>query len=209
MEYAGLLAGLGNPGSQYEGTRHNFGFAAADAIIDNALRNGRRADMASTGKFKSELWHCGLPGGNARWIIAKPLTFMNLSGTAVQPILAWHKIPTGRLVVLHDELDLKLGTLRLKFGGGHAGHNGLKSIAEHLGTTDFFRLRLGIGRGPDDRIKGASVTGWVLGRPSAEEKNIYSEIAIKAAEAINIFAREGSEAAAKFCKAINLAPPAA
>lgn len=156
MEYAGVLVGLGNPGPRYDGTRHNCGFALVSALLELAEREGRLSGL-NGGKFSCELWRLHLPRLGGAWLAAMPQTFMNLSGQCVQPLLAWHKLKPEQLVVAHDELDIPAGELRFKRGGGNAGHNGLKSITELLGTPDFYRLRLGIGRPP---TKARSSTGF-------------------------------------------------
>lgn len=197
MEYTGLLVGLGNPGRQYEGTRHNMGFACIDEILRDAERQGRVESLQGN-KFKCELWRCTLGKGRAWWLAAKPQTFMNCSGESVQPLLAWHKLPVDALVVLHDELDIGPGFLRFKTGGGNAGHNGLKSITQLLGTPDFHRLRLGIGRPP---FKG-DVTNWVLGRPSAEECRAHEALMPQAVQCLQVFAERGTREATTFANAI-------
>lgn len=145
-----LLVGLGNPGAQYTGHRHNIGFMVLDAI---AAEYGFPAFRS---KFQGALSE-GLIGGQ-KVAILKPQTYMNESGQSVGKAAKFYKIPPERIVVFHDELDLKPGEIRVKKGGGNAGHNGLKSIQAHLGTADFMRVRLGIGH-PGDR---ARVSGYVL-----------------------------------------------
>lgn len=199
MDYRGLLVGLGNPGRQYEGTRHNMGFALVDALLEVALRKGR-VESLSGGKFTCELWRCTLGNSKAWWLAAKPHTYMNGSGASVQPLLAWHRLTPDGLVVLHDELDIAPGCLRFKFGGGNAGHNGLQSITQHLGTQDFYRLRLGIGRPP---FKG-DVTHWVLGRPGAEEVALLRQVLPEAIEVLGIFSEKGGKAATGY--AMKVAP---
>ena len=197
MEYAGIVVGLGNPGRQYEGTRHNLGFAFIDCMLEAAQRQGR-AESLSGGKFKCELWRCTLGTGRQWWLAAKPQTFMNCSGESVQPLLAWHKLTADALVVAHDELDIAPGCLRFKTGGGNAGHNGLKSITQHLGTPDFHRLRLGIGRPP---FKG-DVTNWVLGRPSAEENTLLNACLEPALQCLQTYALEGVKTATTFANGV-------
>jgi len=139
-----LFAGLGNPGAKYSGNRHNIGFMALDAI---ARAHGFGPWRA---KFQGELTEGTL--GSEKVILLKPMTFMNLSGQSVGAALRFYKLDPADLVVFHDELDLAPGKLRLKQGGGHAGHNGLRSIHEHIGP-DYGRLRLGIGHpGHKDRV---------------------------------------------------------
>jgi len=135
-----IIAGLGNPGSQYQWTRHNAGFLFLDRLahLENTAIT-RKNFSGLVGEWKQ---------GNDRHILLKPQTFMNLSGRAVMQALQFYKLPLSRLIVVHDELDLPFGTVRFKQGGGHGGHNGLRSIMEQLGKGDFIRLRIGIGRPP-------------------------------------------------------------
>lgn len=192
MDYAFVLVGLGNPGAQYEGTRHNCGFMLADRLLRRAEDRGSVRDM-NGGRFSCELWRADLPELRGPWLVARPQTFMNLSGQCVQPLLAWHRIPPDRLVVAHDELDIPIGALRFKFGGGNAGHNGLKSITQLLGTPDFHRLRVGIGR-PEHR---GDVTSWVLGRPSAEDAPKLEKALDAALDVLLVLAARGPDSAAR------------
>ena len=169
------------------------GFAFVESLLDHARREGGQVQSQNGGKFSCELWRLrydGLPGD---WLAAMPQTFMNLSGQCVQPLLAWHKIRPDQLVVVHDELDIPAGELRFKKGGGNAGHNGLKSITQLLGTPDFYRLRIGIGRPPQ---KG-DVINWVLGRPCSEDADKIRTATDKALEVLEIFAKKGLEAAVR------------
>ncbi len=179
MSITGLLVGLGNPGPNYENTRHNFGFLMLDAVL-GACRNapGGDAQPLSGGKGRYDAWKCRLPSSDAWWILAKPQTFMNKSGDAVAHLLGYYRIPLDALWVAHDELDLPLGRMRLKFGGGAAGHNGIRSIAERTGSPDFHRLRLGIGK-----PQGYDATSFVLGRFSAQETSLVREVCEEAAAA--------------------------
>ena len=135
-----LVVGLGNPGSQYAGNRHNVGYLCCDELAGE-LRVGFKRDrsraMAATGSL-----------AGAPLVLAKPLSFMNLSGGPVAALRAFYKIGVDRIVVIHDELDLSFGTVRLKQGGGDNGHNGLRSISSALGSKDYYRVRVGIGRPP-------------------------------------------------------------
>lgn len=142
-----LLVGLGNPGPSYARQRHNIGFMAVDAIAwRHRLPPWRR-------KFQGEITEAAF--GGTRTLLLKPMTFMNLSGQSVGEAMRFFKIPRADIVVLHDELDLVPGKVRVKQGGGVAGHNGLKSLAAHLGSPDFKRVRLGIGHpGHKDRVIG-------------------------------------------------------
>lgn len=145
-----LFVGLGNPGPQYARHRHNVGFMAVDAIARRWRAPGWRR------KFHGECSEVELEG--ERVLLLKPLTFMNESGRSVAEAMRFYRLAPARLVVFHDELDLAPGKVRVKHGGGTAGHNGLRSIAACLGTTDFVRVRIGIGH-PGDRDR---VVSWVL-----------------------------------------------
>jgi PTH1 family peptidyl-tRNA hydrolase len=136
-----LIAGLGNPGPRYAGNRHNAGFMVADILASRA-----GAGFRSAAKFRAETASGRLAGLPV--VIVKPLTFMNESGIAVRGLSGYHRIPPERIAVVHDELDLPFGGLRLKLGGGDNGHNGLRSLTSHLGTPDYYRVRFGIGRPP-------------------------------------------------------------
>jgi PTH1 family peptidyl-tRNA hydrolase len=133
-----IIAGLGNPGPNYQWTRHNAGFLFLDRLahLEN-ISISRKTFSALAGE-----WNCD---GN-RQVLLKPQTFMNLSGRSVMQALQFYKLPLSQLIVVHDDLDLPFGAVRLKLGGGHGGHNGLRSIMEQLGKGDFIRLRIGIGR---------------------------------------------------------------
>jgi PTH1 family peptidyl-tRNA hydrolase len=141
-----IIAGLGNPGAQYAGNRHNIGFMAVDAL--------QRLPSFSpwSRKFKSEIAEGEIAG--EKILLMKPLTFMNLSGEAVGEAMRFYKVAPADIIAIHDELDLLAGRVRIKIGGGHGGHNGLKSIDAHCGK-DYRRLRLGIGHpGDKDRVNG-------------------------------------------------------
>ncbi len=154
-----LVAGLGNVGARYAGTRHNAGFWYADALAER-LGAGFRRDR----KAQGELARASAGGRDVR--LLKPGQLMNRSGHAVAAVSRFHKIPPGNILVAHDDLDLPPGTVRLKFGGGHGGHNGLRDIADQLGSRDFWRLRIGIGH-PGS---GGDVIGYVLKRPSPADR---------------------------------------
>lgn len=192
MNISGLIVGLGNPGREYELTRHNFGFLFADAVCQAAQDMvGGRCDTLTTGKKKYELWRCDLIAGQDPWLVAKPMTFMNLSGEAVIAIASYYRIKPSQIVVVHDELSLPLGRMRFKLGGGNAGHNGLKSITQCLGTPDFYRLRLGIGR-PEHE---GPVTNWVLGRFAASDTKVLESVLDAGLEGLHTFAKQGLNAA--------------
>lgn len=138
-----LVVGLGNPGPEYAGNRHNLGFMVVDEVA-RRLGAGFRAN-------KTEALIADIFGEETRILLAKPQTFMNVSGRAVRLISTFFKIPPDRMLIVHDDLDLPFGAVRLKENGGHAGHNGVRSLIDELGTGDFKRLRIGIGRPPGSK----------------------------------------------------------
>lgn len=154
-----LIVGLGNPGSKYESTRHNVGFWFVDALAQS-----KGVKLRHENKFHGEVGKLDL-AGNAVWLL-KPMTFMNNSGQAVAALAQFYKIPPQQILVVHDELDIPSGALRVKQGGGHGGHNGLRDIVDRLGSKDFVRLRMGIGHPGVSR----DVTNYVLGKPTADER---------------------------------------
>jgi len=167
-----LIVGLGNPGSQYEQTRHNAGFWFLDQL---AAKNN--VSFKSEKRFFGDFCKIMFDGREIK--LLKPMTFMNRSGQGVAALANFFKIPVENILVAHDELDFPVGKIRLKKGGGHGGHNGLRDIIAQLGSKDFFRLRIGI----DHPGSSDQVTGYVLGKPKTEdridiENSIDSVIAI-------------------------------
>jgi len=156
-----LIVGLGNPGSKYSQTRHNAGFWFLDALLKSAGTGLRAQARLSAGVCRTRLY-------DRDCILAKPATFMNHSGQAVRAVMDYYRIDAANLLVAYDELDLPAGTIRLKQGGGHGGHNGMRDIFRHLDNTDFMRLRIGIGH---PGFKDA-VTGYVLSRAPAEQEQL-------------------------------------
>lgn len=154
-----LIVGLGNPGAQYEATRHNAGFWFLDEVA-----------RATGGQFRAEnKFHgeaCKVRMGDQEVWLLKPMTFMNRSGQAAAALARFYKIPPEQILVVHDELDLPPGALKLKKGGGHGGHNGLRDLIAQLGGKDFVRLRVGIGHPGHS----SQVTGYVLSKPPAAER---------------------------------------
>jgi PTH1 family peptidyl-tRNA hydrolase len=178
-----LIAGLGNPGPGYAGNRHNAGFMTADVLAGRAgarLRAGRSRALAAEGRL----------AGRTVTII-KPLTFMNASGGPVAAVCGFYKIPPERLVVIHDELDLPFGSVRLKLGGGDNGHNGLRSVTARLGTPGYHRARVGIGR-PPGRMDPAV---YVLRDFSAAERKELPLVLERAADAVEMLLADGLAAA--------------
>ena len=159
-----LVTGLGNPGGKYEKTRHNAGFWWLDMIANQA-----RATFRRDSRFQGAVAKVATSGGDL-WLL-KPETFMNNSGQAVAALAGYYKISGKEILVAHDELDLPPGGVKLKFGGGLSGHNGLKSIAPSLGTQDFWRLRLGIGHPRDSAASEREVIDYVLHAPRVEEQD--------------------------------------
>jgi PTH1 family peptidyl-tRNA hydrolase len=179
-----LVAGLGNPGAEYVGSRHNVGFEVVDVLADRyggRLRKGRERALVDEVRI-----------GGARVALAQPLTYMNLSGEAVAPLVRRFGIEDPvHLVVVHDELDLPLGRMKVKVGGGLAGHNGLRSIKAHLHSDAFVRIRLGVGK-PPSKEQGAD---HVLRRVGKAERRVLDEIVGLAADAVEVILAEGAEAA--------------
>ncbi|HEY8346257.1 MAG TPA: aminoacyl-tRNA hydrolase [Symbiobacteriaceae bacterium] len=174
-----LIVGLGNPGAQYANTRHNVGWMALDAF---ARKHGVALDRQRFHGLQGELlWH------GEKVILLKPLTYMNLSGQAVAPTVRFFKIALPDLLVVYDDLDLKPGTLRMREKGSAGGHNGMKSIIQELGTEEFPRLRIGIGR----PAPGWSVVDWVLSPFGPEDQAIIAETLPRAVEAIESFLTDG------------------
>lgn len=154
-----LIVGLGNPGAEYEQTRHNAGFWLVDALAQTS-----QCSLRNEARFHAEVGRCTLHGHDCR--LQKPTTFMNRSGQAVTALAKFLRIPPTDILVVHDEMDLPPGTARLKKGGGHGGHNGLRDLIAHLGTQDFMRLRIGIGHpGASDQV-----VDYVLHRPGRDER---------------------------------------
>ena len=168
-----LIVGLGNPGPEYELTRHNAGFWFVDAL---ARREGTH--FRHEGKFQGEVARVRLDGREI-WLL-KPMTYMNRSGQATAALARFYKIPPEAILVAHDELDLPPGQARLKQGGGHGGHNGLRDLVAQLGTNAFQRLRLGIGHPGDAK----QVTGYVLGKPPATDRDLIEAAVDQALDVI-------------------------
>lgn len=153
-----LIVGLGNPGAKYEKTRHNAGFFFADSLV-----KAHGAAFSENAKFHGDIARIGLQGRSV--MVLKPKTFMNRSGQSVAAVCRYFEVGLDELLVVHDELDIEPGQVRLKQGGGHGGHNGLRDIMSHMGGQNFYRFRIGIGH-PGDR---SQVTHYVLSAPSKSE----------------------------------------
>ena len=179
-----LFVGLGNPGPEYAATRHNAGFWWIDAIARRL-----NANLALERAYKGRVARASVAGQSV-WLL-QPQTFMNLSGQSVAALARFFKIAPAEILVAHDELDLPAGEAKLKFGGGHAGHNGLRDIHAQLGTADYWRLRLGIGH-PGARHE---VVGWVLKKPPLDEQIAIEQAIDRAAAAFELLAAGDMNAA--------------
>ena len=188
-----LIVGLGNPGGKHEEDRHNAGFWLCDQIArDLGIR------LVNDPKMRCLSGH-GTFNGHDLWIL-QPTTFMNLSGEAVGAFARFRKIKPDEILVAHDELDLKPGTIRLKLGGGTGGHNGLKSISAHLSTPDYWRLRIGIGHPRDAVEKGTphqEVASFVLKRPRKEEQEKIDTAIARALKSFALIMSEDPSVAMK------------
>ena len=179
-----LIVGLGNPGGQYDGTRHNAGFAVADEL---ARRGGFAVQRV---KFKALTAAADIGGQGA--LVMKPTTYMNLSGEAVGEAARFYKLAPDHVLVISDDVDLPLGKLRLRVGGSAGGHNGLKSVIQHLGSDQFPRLKVGVGGKPHPDYDMAD---WVLGKLQGEDKKVMDEAVKRAADAIECFLKDGPQKA--------------
>jgi len=189
-----LIVGLGNPGRQYEETRHNIGFMVLDRLA-----------AASGAVFQSSpKWQCHLAKlPESGTLLLKPQTFMNLSGRAIRQVLAFHKWPSESMLVIYDDAALQLGTLRFREKGSAGGHNGIKSIIEHLGTDAFPRLKIGIGSS-----QPGNMTGHVLGKFSPDERPVVENTLATALEAVQLARSQGIAAAAnRYHTRIQSTPP--
>jgi PTH1 family peptidyl-tRNA hydrolase len=170
MEPMHLIVGLGNPGADYAKTRHNAGFLLVEKL---AVQSG--AGWANERKFVSRIAKCEHNGSKV--LLCEPQTFMNLSGEAVGALVDYYQLPLDKILVVVDDADLPLGEIRLRPGGGGGGHHGLESVAQHLGSKAYARLRIGIGR----RNEARQITGHVLGKFSADENAVLEKVLERAA----------------------------
>ncbi|RDI95101.1 aminoacyl-tRNA hydrolase [Meiothermus sp. QL-1] len=188
-----LVVGQGNPGPQYARTKHNVGFWVLDRLSAGFRPKGKA--------LLAEVAFAGLTGEEVRGLLVKPTTYYNASGEVVAPLARFYRVPLERILVVHDELDLPPGRLRFKAGGSSAGNYGLASIAAHLGSQDFHRLRIGIGKPPSPEA-GAE---WVLSGFSPELLPLVERVVGVAAEAVRVWATEGLEAAQQRYNGLDLA----
>jgi peptidyl-tRNA hydrolase, PTH1 family len=190
MDGIQLVVGLGNPGREYAATRHNVGYRVVEKLAAGAGATWQRAS-----KFDAEIAEARLAG--RKIVLAKPLTFMNLSGRTCAALLQWHKLTPEQMLVVTDDADLDVGRLRLRLKGSSGGHNGLKSIAELAGGGQFPRVRVGIGR-PMRRSEGApenALVDFVLSRFHREELAVVDEAVARAADAVTCAIESGMDAA--------------
>ena len=179
-----LVVGLGNPGSQYEATRHNVGFRAVDALAKEA---GIKIDRA---KFQALTAQATV--GGVRVLLMKPQTYMNLSGVAVKQAADFYKVPPERVLVLFDDIDLDVGRLRIRRNGSAGGHNGIKSIISSLGSQEFPRIKIGVGAKPHPDY---DLADWVLSRFTLAEQKLLDPAIEHAAEAVPVIFTQGIERA--------------
>jgi PTH1 family peptidyl-tRNA hydrolase len=194
-----LIVGLGNPGSKHEKTRHNLGFMIVNAFLKDFSSSAQNL-WREEKKFKSELAEINWQpkkGKAEKVVLVKPTTYMNGSGLAVSLIAKFYKIETGDIWIIHDEVDLPLGGMKIRFGGASAGHKGVESIIENLGTDKFWRFRIGIGaqREKIQTKKIKAIDNYVLGEFSESEKGKSREIIKKGMKAIEDALEEGLEKA--------------
>lgn len=178
-----LIVGLGNPGKRYDWTRHNIGFETIDKLAyDHHIKVSKLKDRAYQGT--------GVATG-CKAVLAKPITYMNLSGESVRAMMRFHELTPEQVIVIHDEIALDVGTVRLKFGGGAGGHNGLKSVIHCLGTQQFIRLRIGVGAKPPHY----TLSDWVLGRFEVHQHPTLIEAMTKATDMVQYTLQHGVDKA--------------
>lgn len=181
-----LVCGLGNPGKEYENTRHNMGFLVVDKL---ATKNNIQFKQNERDYVLVNFSVAG-----KKIFLMKPLSYMNNSGIPLQKVMSYYKIDAQRLIVVHDELDIEPGRIKLTFNGGSGGHNGIRSIISHLNTKEFYRLKVGIGK-PKDPIPTEK---WVLSEPSEETKKIMEVVIDRCCEGIILFIEKGPQIAMNF-----------
>lgn len=199
MENTFLIVGLGNPGVEYARTRHNAGFMLVERL---AVR--WKAEWAHERKFQSRIAKAGQAG--RRILLCQPQTFMNLSGEAVGPLMDFYQLPLGQLLVAVDDADLPLGAIRLRPGGSSGGHHGLESIEQHLGSREFARLRLGIGRQADAGAGARQITGHVLGKFESAGQELLEKVLDRAAGQAECWLTEGLQPAMNRFNGVVAAP---
>ena len=186
MAISGLMVGLGNPGTRYSRTRHNFGFMFLDRLCEADAPEQACGRESAKGKalVRNMRW------GGQEWLLVKPQTYMNLSGGPTGELSRFYKLSPEQVLIIHDELDLPLGRMQLRKGGGAAGHKGVASVAQHLGSKDFFRLRLGVGK-----PEVGEASDYVLRPFSADEEQAVDAMLTAAVEGISVWLSKGFEPA--------------
>jgi PTH1 family peptidyl-tRNA hydrolase len=200
MDIGGLIAGLGNPGAEYSRTRHNLGFTALERLLADREKSGGLHKLSGR-KDLFALWKARFTdagGADRDWLLSEPLTYMNASGEAVRAVASYYRVVPEHILVVHDELDLPPGRMKMKKGGGSAGHKGVESITQCLGTPDFFRLRIGIGKAPFNTLS------FVLGRFSESEARLMDKCIAAATESVLMFIRDGVVRAQQFCNSFSV-----
>ena len=190
-----LIVGLGNPEPKYDKTRHNIGFDAVDALA-------RRRQISWSENRRFQGWFgegTGFKGSKLR--LLKPLTYMNRSGQAIRAVMDWYKFPPDSVLIIYDDMDLPVGRLRLRLSGSAGGHNGMKSAIAHLGTQNFPRLRIGIGKSSQDK----GTISHVLGKFSAQETELISQVLELVVETVELALQEGVEKAMSLYNSRNIA----
>jgi len=180
-----LVVGLGNPGPRYEATRHNIGQLVVDEL---AARRSESFRVHKAGARVVETW---LRPGADKLVLAKPNSFMNVSGTPVAALARFYSVPAEQVIIVHDELDIPFDTVKLKIGGGNGGHNGVRDVASAIGTPEFPRVRVGIGRPPGRQ----DAADWVLAPFGKEEREVVPILVSDAADAVELLVAEGLLAA--------------
>ena len=179
-----LIVGLGNPGREYEKTRHNTGFRAMDILAEKL--------NAKVDRLKFQGLYTQVNYGGKKLFLLKPQTYMNLSGESVGEAARFYKIPADHVVVISDDISLPVGKLRIRTGGSAGGHNGLKNIIQHLGTDQFPRIKVGVGA-PGQA--GYDVVDWVIGRPLGEDQKVLMEALDRAGDAAEVLISQGPDRA--------------
>lgn len=175
-----LIVGLGNPGSKYEGTRHNMGFMVADVLSERwSISFSDNKGLSKLGKGVMNL-----DGKSAKFFLAKPLTFMNDSGAAVSSISSYYQIETDHIVIIHDDMDLDFGRIKVKSGGSAGGHNGIRSIDRSLGTPQYARVRMGVGHAQRGAHAHDNTVNWVLGGFAGAQKSELPNFLADGADAV-------------------------
>lgn len=178
-----IIAGLGNPTKEYDGTRHNIGFAVIDEIA-------RQNHIFLDGKKQKAIYGKGYIEGT-KVILAKPQTYMNLSGESIRALMDYYKVAEEELIIIYDDISLEVGQLRIRRRGSAGGHNGIKSIISHLGTQEFNRIKVGVG----DKPKGYDLANYVLGKFQKEEKPYIEKAIVMGAEATKVIITKGVDTA--------------